>query len=165
MGSQGWGLETLSASPSVAPLLTPLHVGPSNGPKWSRSPPASAPMAPGCCTTASGGDGGSQAPTPLPGPPAMSPMPDGHVDIDPSTSRLCRCRVTATNSTRLRLPAFKDHLEMCRETGLHSRAEPAGPAWHPVPSPDCHLELDLELPLRGEGDRQGGQAGRTGSWH
>lgn len=117
------------------------------------------------------GDSGSQTPAPLPGPPAVSPAPDGHGDIDPSASQLCWvlfahrrahvclcwCRVTtvtATNPAWLRPPGFKDHPEMCCEMGLHSGAEPVGPAWHPVPSPDCHLELDLELPLHGDRDRQ-----------
>jgi len=55
-----------------------------------------------------------------------------------------------------------------------------GPAWHPVPSPDCHLELDLELPSRGDGepapsgDRDGAEperalgmsrTGGTEGWH
>lgn len=132
-------------------------------------------MVPDCCTTALVGDGGSRAPAPLPGPPAVSLVPDGHVDIKPSTSqlcwvpfahqqvhvRLCQFRVTtatATNSAQLRPSGFKDHPEMCHEMGLHSRAEPA---WHPVPSPDCHLELDLELPLLGDRDGQAGQAAGT----
>lgn len=117
--------------------------------------------------------------TVAPGPPAVSPMPADHMDIDPSTSRLCQglfahwrvhvrlcwCRDTtapATNSAWLRSAGFKDHPEMCHEVGLHSRAEPVGPAWHPVPSPDCYLELDLELRLHEDRDRQGRWAGRMG---